>query len=453
MAERPQRPVGRVILTYSRSFQALAAIRSLGRRGIEVIAGDEYSVTPGALSRYTTHHFTYPSPGTEPEAFIETLLDVAREHTPADDRPYVLMPVHRETTLVAQAMERFDDRIAVPVASYASIDIARHKSRLARFAERHEVPVPPTWLPRSRRELDQQVPEMGFPVFVKVPCGAAGHGIARVEAPEALGEVWQTLVRDHGLSGDDLPMVQGSVEGDDYCVTALFDRGEARAMMTYRNVLNWPPESGSGVVRETVEAPRAELLAQRLLGALDWHGIAQVDFRWSGDEGDEPRLLEVNPRFFGGMAQAVESGVDYPWLLFRVAMGWNVEPPVAALDTRTEEPFTGLLATLREIASDDGRLGKLRQAWERAKDDVKIGRRWHAVQAIVDGLEQTLDVDARVERARALIEDNADNVSELFDEEDPLPVLGLIYPVSIFLRHGKVSAALLSGLERPAADG
>ena len=40
----------RVILTYGRAWSALAAARSLGKRGIDVIAGDEYDFAPAALS-------------------------------------------------------------------------------------------------------------------------------------------------------------------------------------------------------------------------------------------------------------------------------------------------------------------------------------------------------------------------------------------------------------------
>jgi len=38
---------GRAIVTFSRGWQTLVAIRSLGRRDLEVIAGDQYSMTTG----------------------------------------------------------------------------------------------------------------------------------------------------------------------------------------------------------------------------------------------------------------------------------------------------------------------------------------------------------------------------------------------------------------------
>jgi hypothetical protein len=53
---RTARP-GKVIITYARGWQSLAAARSLGQHGIEVVTGDEYAMTPASFSRYTVASF------------------------------------------------------------------------------------------------------------------------------------------------------------------------------------------------------------------------------------------------------------------------------------------------------------------------------------------------------------------------------------------------------------
>ena len=78
------------------------------------------------------------------------------------------------------------------------------------------------------------------------------------------------------------------------------------ASMTYHNLRAFPPERGASVMRETVKAPRMEEIAGDLLGPLGWHGVAELDFRWAGTPDTEPFLIEVNPRFWGGLIQAVE---------------------------------------------------------------------------------------------------------------------------------------------------
>ncbi len=89
---------GRAIITFSRGWQTLVATRSLGRRGVEVITGDEYAMTAASFSKYSVADFRYPNPTKEPEAFLDALEKVVLEHKPADETtPYVLMPIHKET--------------------------------------------------------------------------------------------------------------------------------------------------------------------------------------------------------------------------------------------------------------------------------------------------------------------------------------------------------------------
>ena len=123
-------PKGRAIVTFSRSWQALAAVRSLGARGIEVMTGDELAMTPGGLSKYSVDSFVYPSPAADPDGFLEALEEAIERFRPADGVPYVLLPVHRETYLVARHRERFASRIALALPPAETIDEVRDKGRL-----------------------------------------------------------------------------------------------------------------------------------------------------------------------------------------------------------------------------------------------------------------------------------------------------------------------------------
>ena len=35
---------------------------------------------------------------------------------------------------------------------------------------------------------------------------------------------------------------------------------------------------------------------------------------------NEPKLIEVNPRFWGSLALAIYAGIDFPYLLYKLAM-------------------------------------------------------------------------------------------------------------------------------------
>jgi len=75
---------GRAIITFSRGWQTLVATRSLGRRGVEVITGDEYAMTAASFSRYSIAEFRYPNSTKEPDAFLDVLEKAVLEHKPED---------------------------------------------------------------------------------------------------------------------------------------------------------------------------------------------------------------------------------------------------------------------------------------------------------------------------------------------------------------------------------
>jgi len=50
-----------------------------------------------------------------------------------------------------------------------------------------------------------------------------------------------------------------------------------------------------------------------------------VEFRIDPRDG-KPKLMEINPRFWGSLQLAIYSGVDFPYLLYKMAIDGDVEP-------------------------------------------------------------------------------------------------------------------------------
>jgi hypothetical protein len=322
--------------------------------------------------------------------------------------------------------------------------LVHDKGRLAELAESLDITIPKTRRFTSIDEVYQAVPELEFPQFVKVREGAAGVGIKKVDDPDELIAAFREFVEGYGLEPGQYPIVQTGVPGRDYCVTALFNRGEPVATMTYRNIRAFPRDTGAGSLRESVPLEDAEAAARRILAHLKWHGIAELDFR--KDEDGPSYLIEVNPRLFGGLPQAVAANVDYPHLLFRIASGEEVGPVGDVdYDVRTETPVTGLLATLDEIARDPERIAKLERLKEEARaigrsrlSDVEFKPFFRALKAVVD------PGDIR-ETIRRKLEVHAGTVDDVLQRDDPMPALGLLYPLALMLKHGRLSVGILAG--------
>ncbi|MBV8878492.1 MAG: hypothetical protein JO332_00875 [Planctomycetaceae bacterium] len=144
------------------------------------------------------------------------------------------------------------------------------------------------------------------------------------------------------------------------------------------------------------------------------------------------------------MPQAVEAGWDYPYLLYRLAVDGRVDA-VADHDTdvRTETPIMGLLATLQELIHDEPRLEAMKNEVNLLKQGYVRGNRRRALRSFVTRFKDAVDVRGRMSRMRDLFRDHEHAVSDVFKWEDPLPAFGFLYPMAVFLKHGRVSTELL----------
>ena len=101
------------------------------------------------------------------------------------------------------------------------------------------------------------------------------------------------------------------------------------------------------------------------------------------------------------------------------------------------------MATLTEIAQDDTQMEAMRKAFEELKLEFGPGSRLHALRDFFERLKHGVDLHARWEHARNLLHDHHNTVSDVLSWDDPLPALGVLYPLAVFMKHGKISTELL----------
>ena len=52
---------------------------------------------------------------------------------------------------------------------------------------------------------------------------------------------------------------------------------------------------------------------------IAWHGVAMIEYRID-KRTNQPKLMEINPRFWGSLETAVYSGVNFPYLLYNLSI-------------------------------------------------------------------------------------------------------------------------------------
>jgi predicted ATP-grasp superfamily ATP-dependent carboligase len=310
----------RVLVTDASGNHALAVVRSLGRRGIDVIAADGVRCAQASFSRYAGGRAVYPSPRRGVAPFQEGLLRLIETR-----RPGLLLPM-TECTLTALAPIREAIESAVrlaPLPEPAALATAFDKRATIDLAASLRVRAPRTWqidYPAHLAGLKDRVP---YPVVIKPRASelltddgrvVASGPVAYAESPDALEAKWLAVHRRAPR-----PLIQEFIPGEGYGISTLYDRGRLRALFAHRRLRMIIPTGSGSSLRESILPPRDMAdAACRLLEALHWHGVAMVEFKRDARDGTAV-LMEINGRFWNSLPLAVASGVDFPFLLYRLA--------------------------------------------------------------------------------------------------------------------------------------
>jgi len=118
-------------------------------------------------------------------------------------------------------------------------------------------------------------------------------------------------------------------------------------------------------------------------------------------------------------------------------------------DVKTEAPLVGLLATLQEISKSSTHSDNLKEVWKGAREEFSEGSRREGLRQLFGGLKDFVDVKGRSETVQDLFKVHKNTVNDLFSSDDPRPMLGALYPLVVFLKHGKINMELLTSESGP----
>jgi predicted ATP-grasp superfamily ATP-dependent carboligase len=306
-----------VLVTDARQRKAVPIIRSLGRRGIPVLAGDDSRFSMGFFSKYCTKSYIYPAPDEHPQQFLDWLLREARRGTfqvlfAIDERTLDVITRHRRELL---------PHVAVPSVDFATYSLARDKAKTLALANSLGIPCPRTAVVGSLGELTEIAQTWEFPLIIKPRTSQGSRGLRLVSSPAALRSVYSRVAQAYPV-----PLVQEYIPpgGDALGVGVLLNyRSEPRGTFVHRRLREYPVSGGPSTLRVSVAAPELVDMGVKLLRAMDWQGVAMVEFKMDPRDG-LPKLMEVNPKFWGSIALSIAAGVDFPYLLYRLATGGDV---------------------------------------------------------------------------------------------------------------------------------
>jgi predicted ATP-grasp superfamily ATP-dependent carboligase len=339
-----------ILVTDGDQRATLAVVRALGHEGVPVTVGSEKGRSLAACSRYCSGTVCYPSPQLQSADFQSYIAD---EMLRGGYR--VLLPMTDITMQLAAGVRRkLPSPVQLAIPTEEQVRRVQDKGYVLQIARKLGIACPHTFILDSPEQLQSVAQAIRYPAVIKPRFSRwfqngnwRSGSVEFADSPADL--ITKYRHSDAVIPG---PLIQENIEGEGRGVFLLLWNGELKAAFCHRRLREKPPWGGVSVLRESI--PLDQQLVQKsfaLLLSLGWQGPAMVEYKVDGRDG-QPKLMEINGRFWGSLQLANDAGLNFPLLFYRLACGGRVLPQF----------------TYRNYVKSRWLLGDLDQLWIRMKN-------------------------------------------------------------------------------------
>lgn len=252
----------------------------------------------------------YLTPRINDDGYIERILEICQ----IENVKIIIPLLENGFTIFNQARRLLENSgIKLLLSSESVIEICKDKYKLYQYFKGEGIPTPETYLPE---DLNGKIL---FPLFIKPGTGQGSKNTFMINNKNELN-FFLGFVKN--------PIIQEYIEGEEYTVDILSDQDGRVLSVVPRKRL----EVRAGEVSKAVTVKNKELInmAVNIIEGLGIIGPSNLQVKVLPD--GEVKVIEINPRFGGGVPLSYQAGVNYPQLIARMVKGEKIEPFIGELE-------------------------------------------------------------------------------------------------------------------------
>ena len=298
-----------VLILSADQKQTIPIIQSLGRRGIAVACLSPEPKAPSFYSKYCTEkiHFEATS---DRKAYLDFLKRLVK------NGKYQLLITCSDysTALVSEHRDDLLPYTKLLLPSPDIVQIVSNKSSLMKYSAEHHISVPTTYFPQNQTDLENLDIKFNDTIVVKGNITAGAKYVKYARTKSELIHYFKQL-HQNGVP----PLVQNYIKGKEKIFYGLCNKGEVLAYFMMESKRAFPTTGGTPAKAFSIFDPELKDFGYRIIRATNWTGMVGLDIK-EDHKSKNHYLLDFNPRFGATTMLASKSGVDFPYLLYRLAV-------------------------------------------------------------------------------------------------------------------------------------
>lgn len=289
-------------------------IRMLAQNGHEVVGVDDRRFPLNIRSRYTKPYYIYPK--AEKKGFLSAVISIIKK-----EEPDVVLPTSGAIIkLFSKHRKEIELYTNILVPDYESLIVANDNK--ATIMECHKVGIGCPGILKEKDAIAELAKNGNKNDTVKVVIkprrdvgGAKGLSIVddvdtfkknKEESEKAYGK---TVIEEY---------IPGNTESM-RTVNLIFDKkSRLAAYFTTKKIRQWPVTGGISAL--SISTNEWELVEAVLpfFKKWKWQGLAEVEIKIDS-RNNKPKLIEINPRFWGYIEFPLKCGVNFPMIACELA--------------------------------------------------------------------------------------------------------------------------------------
>lgn len=308
------------LVTDGQWHKSVSAIRALGKNGYTVIVTGDSIFTTGFWSRYTKKRIITKSTSQNEKNFEKNIFSFLQKQKikpiifPMEDATLMWLSKNRNNLL---------NKSYFLIPPEDSLSTAEDKSKTIKKAIELGLSCPVTYAPSTIEEFIEINNSHKLASFVIKPCN--GTGSAGIIYDIKLNK--EQVIVHWNKFGNLIIQERIPSEGRGLGVALLFDDNEnCVAHFVHERLKQYPISGGPSTDRISIINNSLVENSKLLLKSLHWKGIGMVEWKIDINNNNVPKLMEINPRFWGSLELAIRSGVNFPVLYAKASKFEKVAP-------------------------------------------------------------------------------------------------------------------------------
>ncbi|MFN3874206.1 MAG: ATP-grasp domain-containing protein [Ignavibacterium sp.] len=337
-----------VLITNGWDRIAYNILRGLTKENLRVVFGTDNYLGMGYYSKYASEKFVHHNYKKSEALFISDLITMIKKFSPK-----VYIPTGEEIFAVSRNYETLSKTgILIPISNIKTLEELNNKINSFRIAESAGIPVSQTIIPTDIKDIDNFINDYGLPVIIKRGWSRSAQGVFRIDKYNL--SIIRKLIKKQNLEFGKF-ILQKFVSGETFGVSLLMNRGKPKAIFAHKRLRERIASGGPSTLRISTRNPLLENYATKLLESVSFHGVAMVEFKYD-EQSDKGWFIECNPRFWGSVGLGINSGVNFPYLLYKMALEGDIEPVMKYKEGVVAEWWLGdKIVILKNLLSLNGK--------------------------------------------------------------------------------------------------